>query len=110
MMAIDYSPIKECKRPVETYGEICVQCNECGRFSKHVGSDIHIVSQFHPGYPPLWDAPVADVIFHNGLWKWMRSRTSPTYKNKGNLMEVLPPSWWPNRLPHVRWWIEGRNY
>lgn len=29
----DYKPIKDCKHPEWTYGEICVKCNECGRFN-----------------------------------------------------------------------------
>ena len=32
MMHIDYAPIKECKHPELTYGEICVKCGECGRY------------------------------------------------------------------------------
>ena len=31
---IDYAPVAHCKRPQETYGEICVQCNDCGRFNE----------------------------------------------------------------------------
>lgn len=30
---IDYAPIKECKHPEWTYGEICVKCGECGRYN-----------------------------------------------------------------------------
>ena len=30
---IDYPPTKDCKNP-DTYGEICVKCNDCGRFDK----------------------------------------------------------------------------
>ena len=30
---IDYAPIKHCKHPEWTYGEICVKCGECGRFN-----------------------------------------------------------------------------
>lgn len=29
---VDYHPIKGCKHPELTYGEICVKCGECGRF------------------------------------------------------------------------------
>ncbi|MCE5328727.1 hypothetical protein LLG07_00075 [bacterium] len=28
---IDYRPLPECKN-LDTYGEICVKCNECKRF------------------------------------------------------------------------------
>lgn len=28
----DYHPVKKCKNP-DTYGEICVKCNKCGRFT-----------------------------------------------------------------------------
>jgi hypothetical protein len=31
---IDFAPVKNCKSPKETYGEICVQCNKCGRFNQ----------------------------------------------------------------------------
>ena len=28
---------KNCKNLSESYGEICVKCNKCGRFDKHIG-------------------------------------------------------------------------
>ncbi len=34
MIHIDYPPVKECKHPEWTYGEICVKCGECGRYDK----------------------------------------------------------------------------
>lgn len=33
MLFIDYAPVKNCKSPMETYGEICIKCNKCGRFN-----------------------------------------------------------------------------
>ena len=33
MSNIDYAPIKDCKQGKWTFGEICVQCNKCGRFN-----------------------------------------------------------------------------
>ncbi len=33
----DSAPLKDCKNPSESYGEICVKCNKCGRFDKHIG-------------------------------------------------------------------------
>jgi hypothetical protein len=32
MIYIDYTPILDCKSLEETYGEICIKCNKCGRF------------------------------------------------------------------------------
>jgi len=32
MIHISFSPIKDCTNP-DTYGEICVKCNDCGRFN-----------------------------------------------------------------------------
>ena len=32
---IDIVPIKGCKNLVESYGEICVKCNKCGRFDNY---------------------------------------------------------------------------
>lgn len=29
---LDYSPIKGCRHSEWTFGEICVKCNECGRY------------------------------------------------------------------------------
>lgn len=29
---IDISPMDGCKNLIESYGEICVKCNKCGRF------------------------------------------------------------------------------
>ena len=37
MWFVDYAPIEDCQNE-DTYGEVCVQCNKCGRFDK-VGSD-----------------------------------------------------------------------
>lgn len=34
---IDYAVSKNCKNLSESYGEICVKCNKCGRFDKHIG-------------------------------------------------------------------------
>lgn len=31
---IDISPMDECKNMMESYGEICVKCNKCGRFGR----------------------------------------------------------------------------
>ena len=31
---IDYAALDNCKNIEESYGEICVQCNKCGRFDK----------------------------------------------------------------------------
>ena len=28
----DYTPVKECKHPEWTCGEICIKCGECGRY------------------------------------------------------------------------------
>ena len=33
MVHVDYAVIDGCKNLEESYGEICVQCNKCGRFS-----------------------------------------------------------------------------
>lgn len=32
---IDYGVREDCKNLKESYGEICVKCNKCGRFNKH---------------------------------------------------------------------------
>ena len=31
---IDSAPLKDCKNTAESYGEICVKCNKCGRFGR----------------------------------------------------------------------------
>ena len=31
-MHLDFTPLPECRRPEDTYGEVCIKCNECGRF------------------------------------------------------------------------------
>ena len=36
MFFVDYKPLPECINIQETYGEICTQCNKCGRFKKKV--------------------------------------------------------------------------
>lgn len=35
---VDIAPIKGCKN-VWSFGEICVKCNKCGRFDKHIGKE-----------------------------------------------------------------------
>ena len=32
MIHIDYGVLDDCKNLKESYGEICVRCNKCGRF------------------------------------------------------------------------------
>lgn len=34
---IDNAVSNNCKNLSESYGEICVKCNKCGRFDKHIG-------------------------------------------------------------------------
>ena len=34
MSNIDYKPLANCKSMKLNYGEICIQCNKCGRFNK----------------------------------------------------------------------------
>jgi len=36
MIFIDIGVAADCKNLKESYGEICVKCNECGRFEKSV--------------------------------------------------------------------------
>jgi hypothetical protein len=31
---IDFAPVKNCKSPELIYGEICIQCNKCGKFNQ----------------------------------------------------------------------------
>lgn len=111
-------PIKECKHPELTYGEICVQCNECGRFDRFpfVQSDIKIVIQSHEGYPPLWKYPREFGGYYKakgyhrkkGFECWYRD--DKVMVNGTTLEDFLPSYWYPERLPYLRWWIEGRNY
>jgi len=35
---IDIPPVDDCKNP-DSYGMICVKCNECGRFDKKTPAD-----------------------------------------------------------------------
>ena len=34
MIFVDYSALDNCKNIEASYGEICVKCNRCGRFSQ----------------------------------------------------------------------------
>lgn len=34
MIHIQLTPIKDCKNFEDSYGEICVRCNLCGRFNE----------------------------------------------------------------------------
>ena len=34
MVFVEYGALDNCKNPMESFGEICVHCNQCGRFDK----------------------------------------------------------------------------
>lgn len=110
---IDLQPIKGCKYPELTYGEICVKCNACGRFdyggdSNPVRSDIRVVIQGNDGYPNLWRHPKEFGGYYKGKECWFRSDKRIT--SGTTLEDIVSPHWYPERLEHVRWWIEGTNY
>jgi len=116
---IDYAPVKCCKNP-DTYGVICVKCNKCGRFdyggeSNPVRSDIRIVEQFNEGFPPIWRYPKEFGGYYTGegIGKpdkkcWFRS--DKLIKDGTMLRDIISEWWYPDRLDHLRWWIEGINY
>lgn len=35
-MFVDYPVLDSCKNLENSYGEICVKCNKCGRFNKEI--------------------------------------------------------------------------
>lgn len=35
MIHLDYRPVPECTNP-DSFGEVCVKCNECGRFTRNI--------------------------------------------------------------------------
>ena len=39
MLHITYSTTEDCKNMGESYGEICVHCNKCGRWEEQDKSD-----------------------------------------------------------------------
>ena len=117
-MIIDYAPIPECLHPDQTYGEICVQCGECGRFDSFpfVRTDIKVVTQGNDAIPPFWRYPrefgghyERDKRESGKPFKcWYRS--DKKMENGTTLEDIIPDSWYPKRLPYLRWWIEGKNY
>ena len=115
-MFIDFAPVKDCKSQSETYGEICIRCNKCGRFDEGgvnnpIRSDIKIISQFNPTIPPFWEYPKQHGYFYKSKWVAERQSKSSTFEREGNLIDILPPAWKAkDRLEYHRWWIEGRNY
>jgi len=38
ILFVDYAPIEGCVNP-DTYGAVCVQCNQCGRFDEKKESE-----------------------------------------------------------------------
>lgn len=68
-MTVDFAPVKACKNIDNTHGEVCVKCNECGRFKKTrmkisrkhgkqkrfcpscMKETIQIVKLYNPDYP-----------------------------------------------------------
>ena len=66
-----YRPVKDCKRMNETFGEICLECNDCKRWRKmvgrewinkiHLGNTLEILKQMPSDFidtiatsPPYW--------------------------------------------------------
>ena len=39
MIFIDYAPTEDCVNLEESYGEICTQCNQCGRFDLYADKE-----------------------------------------------------------------------
>ena len=106
---------EDCKHPELTYGHLCVKCNECGRFDyggdrNPVQSDIRVVTQRHEGIPPLWRYPneYGGYFDHSKKQCWYRN--TDKIKAGTTLEDIIGYWWWPDRLPYLRWWIEGRNY
>lgn len=55
-----YRPIRKCKRLTKTFGEICLECNRCGRFNeilkirlleKIYNSTIYLIWSLEQNYP-----------------------------------------------------------
>ena len=66
-MAIDFAPIKECKN-LDTFGIICVKCNQCGRFNdkKNFRKTIEGIYQAEP-YCKIHRVKLPFVRIENGV-------------------------------------------
>lgn len=51
---IDHSPLKDCKNPQDSYGMICVKCNQCRRFDD---IETPIEKQMREAWERLKDMP-----------------------------------------------------
>lgn len=107
---------KDCKHPIETYGEICLGCNDCGRFNRppFVRTDIKIITQRNDGVPDIWRYPkeIGGYFEDNERRKPIKCWYSDNnlIKNGTTLSEVINEHWYPERLPYLRWWIECKKY
>ncbi len=103
---IDYAPIADCKHPELTYGQVCIKCDECGRFQEKPDFVVTIQSQYHPGIPGFWYSPHTVATFCGDRWIGQH-RVLP--KNC-QIENAIPTIWEKRELPYVRWWIEGKSY
>jgi len=97
-MFVDYGIINKCKNLYESYGEICVHCNACGRFDKSTKteSEINVLNRVledtnNPN-PEIWfdDEELRKLQETNRQKqiKYLRKRISKLYKeNKLNTNE-----------------------
>ena len=77
---------------------------------------VKIIIQSNDIYSNLWKDPHKFGGYYNKeryaegekpLECWWRYDKSS--RKEGTLEEVIPGHWYPERLPHLRWWIEGEN-
>ena len=113
-MYIDYAPTKDCLHPDLTFGEICVQCNDCERFTKALQRfDVTLYIQSYDGVTGLWSDPTPHATYCDGIWMTCRGygkrRTFPEERSK-NITDVMPAIWINRGLDYVRMWIEGRRW
>lgn len=92
MIHIDYSPIKGCKHPEWTYGEICVKCGECGRYD----AEFQCVNcGFKGDKKPRWFYNDWGIIeFYDG-WFYICPTCKPLFP-KEDQTQVEP--WWSNKI------------
>ena len=110
-MDIDYAVRDDCKNP-DSYGEICVQCNKCGRFSAIYYWRISVLMSYYDAVSDEWDVPREIAYCIKGFYGWSvaENRTwlegKARYKRDGlTLDETFPDSYLTNN--NIKIWLEG---
>jgi hypothetical protein len=77
-----YRPVKDCKIPEQTFGEICHECNKCGRFNSIARRKRKVKKE----YGIYYSMPKASY----SVWReWRHWQNYTTEKRRDQALKVL---------------------